>query len=196
MATFNITWSNAAYVSNTNVTGQRIDYRQKSLNGAYITTGFTPPNDLAKTVTSASVTGLLTNTVYQFRVAALCTAGGPTFNSDGVREAIRFACVNPTPSTTDTTITVTLTGLPVDITRVIFNIGPGPISVLTSGGSASYTFTGLTSSTSYTITTEFAAIVNGAEQVSTLSTCSITASTAAPATCPAPTGLAVTSALA
>ena len=196
MATFTISWSNTAYTSNTNVTGQRIDYRQKSLNGAYITTGFTPPNDLAKTVTSASITGLLANAVYQFRVAALCTAGGPTFNSDGVREAIRFACVTPTSSNTDTSITVSLTGLPVDITRVIFNIGAGPVSVLTSGGGATYTFTGLTASTTYTITTEFAAIVNGAELVSTLGTCSITVATAAPATCPAPSGLTITSALA
>lgn len=194
MATFNISWSNVGIPTNTNVISQRIEYRRKTVGGAFISTGFTPANNLPTSATAASITSLADNVVFEFRVAAICTIGGPTYNTNGIRESIKFICPTVVASTSDTAVTVTASGLPVDITKVIFNIGTGPISVLTSGGSAAHTFTGLVNSTLYNVTSEIAAIVNGVELVSTLGTCSTPATTTAPANCTAPQNLIVSSA--
>lgn len=197
MATFNLLWDSTDVNNNATSTGQRVEYRPKlPPNGTFISNvpNITPTNGiLPKNATTASVNTLSDNVVYQFQVVAICNTGTTSPNSNGVKEGINFACVTPTASTfTDTSITVVVSPLPADITAVVFNRGTGPISVPTSGGSASYTFTGLTPSTSYTITTQLKAVVDSVEITSALVNCSVTRATAAPSTCSAPTALSVT----
>lgn len=202
MATFNLAWNNAGIVSNTNVTAQRAHYRQKSVGGVYITTGFIPANDLPTSATATSIAGLLDNIVYEFRIAAICTAGGPTYNDNGIQEKIHFACVTPTASnSTDTSISINVASLPNDITKVVFRLYDstgtsllqGPISINhTASTTVTNIFTGLTASTSYVVKVELVALVQSVEVVSTFSNCQVGFSTAAPSTCTAPTNLVVT----
>lgn len=190
MAIFNLTWSNVALLGNSNVTGQRAEYRRKTTGGSFISAGFSPINDLPTSAIEASSPVLADNVVFEFKVSSLCTVGGPTINDNGVREAIKFVCPVTTATATDSTVTVSVTGLPVDITQVIFNRGTGAVPKTVSGGSASHTFVGLSHSTIYTITTQVVAVVNGGEVTSALS-CNTSATTSAPSACTAPQNLVV-----
>ena len=67
------------------------------------------------------------------------------------------------------------------------------------GGTASYTFSGLTASSVYNIFTEVGTIVNGIAKLSNFAasdTCKTTVTTLPPADCNPPTGLTVLPALA
>lgn len=196
MANFTLSWTPNI---NSNVSAQRTYYRQKSVGGAFLTTGFTPTNDLPTTANTTSITGLLDNTVYEFQVANICVTGGPVFNINGIQEAIKFACRIPTESHTDTTATVSVTSLPTDITTVRYSLLTsggvlisGPFDITTSGGSASRVFTGLSASTSYIVRVEYGAVVNGTLVFSNLGNCQIAFTTNAPTPCIAPIELEVT----
>ena len=188
MASFTLTWSNTALINNNNVTGVRVEYKQKLAAGNFTVS---PPDPLDKSITSKLITGLLDNVVYQFKIAALCTAGGPTGNDNGTREAIKFACVSPTETHTDTTATISVVGLPADIKSVRFTLGGVTITNNTSGGSVSNIFTGLTPGASYTATIELIASVNAQDVASTFGNCFVGVTTTAAAACSAPTNLAV-----
>lgn len=197
MAQFNLNWTPNI---NANVISQRAEYRQKSVGGAFITSGFNPANDLSTSATTTQTPLLLDNVIYEFRIANICSEGGPTYNDNGIIESITFDCPVPSVTSTDTSITANITGLPTDITKVIFRLYAsdgttlvqGPTTVTTSSGNASLIFSGLSSSTTYVVATQIAANVNGSEVTSTCitgNTASI--ATQAPATCPAPTNLSV-----
>lgn len=195
MANFNLSW---ILTVTANVTGQRAYYRQKTVGGAFLTTGFSPANDLSTSATSTSIAGLLDNVVYQFQIANLCSTGGPTFNANGIQEGIKFACVTPTETHTHNSATGTVSGLPSDITSVIFTLTDAggtalstPVTSVTSAGSASATFTGLTPSSDFFIKVEFTAVVNGATVTSALGTCNVQIKTENAPACPAPTNLVV-----
>lgn len=173
-AQFNLTWDNTDVNASSNSLHQRASYRQKSVGGSFITTGFTPANDMAKTVNAATTPStLLFNAVYEFKVENLCTVGGPTINDNGVREAIQFSCINPTTDQDhdSASISVNLTGL--DITKVKFTLKKASDNtivasslVVKSGTSVAYNATGLTPTTNYYWQIELYANVNSVEVIS------------------------------
>lgn len=198
MANFNLTWTPNITA---NVTAQRAYYRQRSIGGSYITTGFSPANDISTSVTATAINGLSDNVVYQFQIANICTTGGPTFNNNGVQEGIKFSCIAPTATEAGTSVTGVVSSIPTDITKIRFSLYDssvstllqGPIDVVVSGASASHVFTGLTNSTTYIIRTELIAVVNGTEVISSCGIASqVSITTSAPSACPAPTNLIVT----
>lgn len=202
MASFTLTWTP---VITGNVTAQRAYYRQKTVGGAFLTTGFSPTNDLSTAATTVERAALTDNVVYEFKIANICTIGGPTDNVDGVKEQIEFACVAPTVTKTATTGNCAYTGLPSDITKVRFRLRltadnssvSGPTTVTVVGGAASVNVTSLTPATDYYFETEFFAVVNGTEVVSSAvaylnAVCGPYGFVTDAVACPAPTGLVVT----
>lgn len=171
MAQFNINWFNTAVIINPNVTGQRVSYRQKSVGGAFTTTGFTPANDLPKTASSSVSPDLLPNIIWEFKVEAICTEGGPTANDNGLQEGLKFSCLVPTLSYTMNTATIVLNTLGLDIHQASFvlhradddSVVVGPVTVAKVGTTISYTATGIDDGTEYYWEVIQYAIVNGLE---------------------------------
>lgn len=171
MAQFNLNWFAAPVMVNPNATGQRASYRQKSVGGVFITTGFTPANPLAKTTEQVLSPNLGTNIVWEFQVEALCTEGGPTANDNGIQEVIRFSCITPSLSwdTEDATIQLNVSGT--DITKAQFTlfkdsddtIASGPVTINRAGTIIQYQALGLTPNTTYYWTVVLFATVNGVE---------------------------------
>jgi hypothetical protein len=169
MSAFSVDWDNTAVLASVNAIGQRVGYRRKDIGGAWITTGFTPLNDLPKSAANAVSPDLLVNVVYEFRVQAICTTGGPTANSNGIQEQIVFACITPTITKTDiaSTISIDVTGLNVNKARLTLrkqsdnSIVYGPTTTLESGGTIQATATGLIASTAYYWQIELGAVING-----------------------------------
>ena len=184
MANFTLTWTPNI---NPGVSNQQAEYRQKSVGGAFLSTGFSPANPLSTSANTASITGLLDNTIYEFRISNFCIEGR-TYHSNV--EAIKFTCPILSEVHGSSYIVATASGLSPDIYKVRFTlyasdgttILQGPIAVSTfSSGSCDNTFSGLTSETSYIIKIELTAIVNGEEVISALNTCQISVTTNAPA---------------
>ena len=179
MANFTLTWTPNI---NSGVSNQQAEFRRKSVGGAFNNVGFIPANLLATSATTTSISGLLDNVVYEFRINNFCTEGRT--NTAAV-EDIKFACVTPTETHTDTTITATVSSLPVDITKVRFSllssdgssILQGPILINTFSGTSVNTFSSLIPDTDYIVRVELVAVVNGNETTSTLNNCQITVTT-------------------
>lgn len=173
MANFTLNWTPNI---NSNVSIQQAEYRQKSVGGVYNTSGFSPANPLLTTDSTTSISGLLDNVVYEFRVVNFCTEGRT--HSSNI-EFIKFACVTPVISNTSTTVTASISSLPVDITKIKYSllssdgltVLQGPIAVNTSSGSSVYVFTGLSPDTDYIVKIELVALVNGIEVTSSLGNC-------------------------
>ena len=107
-AKFNLAWT-APINTNSNVLRQRSEYRRKTTGGAYIGTGFFKPNPLSPTESSNSIDTLLENVIYEFRITSECSVGGsaPTITV----ESIKFICPTLNFTRTDSTITITASGL-------------------------------------------------------------------------------------
>jgi len=183
MASATINWTPAGGIS----TGQRVEYRIKSVGGSW--TVFTT---LSSTVNTATVTGLADNTVYEFRIVNICSGNdvpSPTI------EGIKQTCVVPSYSVTGTTATISFPHLGGELSKYTIKIKTASSVLITSvdktgpftvGSTISHTFTGLTAGVSYIITvTPFVGIYNLNEcfQVDVL--------TVAP-TCSAPTSVTAT----
>ena len=174
MAQISLNWDNTGVLSNTNVTGQKASYASRSA-GAWVTIGFTPSNIMAKTVNSAlSPNTLVDNVVYQFKVEAICTVGGPTINDNGIREIISFSCLSPTLTHDVYTGTISLDVTSTDITKARFTLKKasdntivfGPTIVSKTLFTITQTIAGLAPSTNYYWTVELYAIVNSVEVIS------------------------------
>lgn len=171
MAQFTLNWFSTALIINPNAIGQTASYRQKSVGGSWLTTGFTPANNLSKTASTVTSPVLGNNIVWEFRVQALCTVGGPELNDNGVQEGLKFACLAPIQSFTTTTAQIILNVIGLDITKAAFtlrrvsdgNIVSGPTIVLRVGNSITHNVLGLTPGTEYFWQTVLYATVNGAE---------------------------------
>lgn len=157
MPQFVLNWYAAPVMVNPNSIGQRASYRQKAVGGSFITTGFTPSNDLnivAQTITSPN---LAANKIWEFKVEALCTSGGPTINNNGIQEALKFACISPTLSSTTTTVTAQLNITGLDITKAQFTLHKvsdnsttyGPVTNTPSGSIIQAVATGQTPDTAF-----------------------------------------------
>lgn len=200
MPVFTLTWDNAVVLASPNATAQRAGYRRKDVGGVWITTGFTPANDLPKSAITCLTPVLISNVVYEFRVQAICTVNGPTINSNGIREQIIFACISPSLSQSDVAATADINVTGTNITKAIFTLRKqsdnsavgGPSTVVVSANHIQKTFTGLVSSTNYYWEIQLIAVVNGIE-VNSSSVDYINAvcgpynmTTTAPPNCPAP----------
>lgn len=198
MATFTLHWDNTAVLANSNVTAQRASYRRRSVGGTFATTGFTPANDMAKSVVSAVTGTLLDNVVYQFKVEAICTSGGPSINSNGLVENIKFDCIIAEVAPQSNSVLVKYTSLPVDIISVDFTIWDnagtsiiqGPFNVPVVAGATQRMFTGLASATNYQSGIKLRAVLNNATITQVISPeCKTAFTTADAGDCDAPTNV-------
>lgn len=177
MAQFKLDWFATAVMINANSTGQRALHRQKSIGGAFSSTGYTPSNDLTITQQTVNSPVLANNVIWEFKVQALCAVGGPTDNTNGLVEGLKFACIVPiiTFGAEESTVTINKTGL--DITKAEFVVKLqsndaivfGPVVTVPVGNSISTTATGLTANTDYYWEYKLYSVVNGIEIVSTAS---------------------------
>lgn len=191
MANFTVTW-NAN--QNANTSNTKAGYRKKSVGGAYTYGGnHSPSSSVSETFTT-----LDDNEVYEFIITNYCSVGGPT--NSVVYEGIKFACPasKSISSTTDTSTQLSVSGLPSSIMDVLYEVRlTSNNNLVTNGsftssaGTASGTITGLSASTNYTIKIELRALVNGSNSDSSLGSCSLTFTTAAPPTCPTPSIISV-----
>lgn len=176
MAQFVLNWFAAPVMVNPNSVSQRALYRQKSVGGSFISTGFTPTNDLPTTTQSTTSPNLGTNIIWEFKVQAICTEGGPTDNNNGIVEGLKFECLTPNIATTTiTTATIVLNISGLDITKASFtlhltsddSVVYGPVVVNPSGSAITTTATGLTPDTEYYWEYTLYSTVNGVEIQST-----------------------------
>jgi hypothetical protein len=176
MGQFTLTWDNTDIVSDLNSTGQRAAYRYKTLGGAFVTTGFTPSNDLAKSVTTADSPILDDNKVIEFKVQNLCTQNGPTDNDNGIQEVLQFNCLVPTITKTTTTSGISLNVTGLDITKAKFTLRKAvdntlvgvPVVIDRISNTISVTATPIDSSTNYYWQVNLYATLNNVEVISDL----------------------------
>ncbi len=174
--TFTLNWDNSLVLASGNSINQRVSYRQKNIGDPWITVGFTPNNDLSTSDTSAYIDTLDPNLIYEFKVEAICTEGGPTINDNGIVEQIVFQCIDPDEVTaTQTTATIIVDFTATDITKARWRIrrsGDDSLvqsAITTVSNSTSHTFTGLVANTSYYITVEYYTTINFVEVISSAS---------------------------
>lgn len=176
MAQFTLNWFSVLVMINPNAISQRALYRQKSVGGAFISTGFTPANDLPKTAQTTTSPSLADNVIWEFKVQSICTEGGPTDNDNGIREHLHFACIPPILTFTDTTATIVLNVTTTDITKAAFTLRQvsddsvvyGPTISVRAGNSITGNATGLTPGTEYYWEIVLYTTINGVEIYSTL----------------------------
>lgn len=173
MAQFRLTWDNSAVETNPNAISQRALYRQRSLGGVFVATGFTPANDLPKSADTVDTPILLNNRVYEFKLQSLCTENGPTDNDNGVVERIGFSCIVPVLSKTPNTGNITIDVSDTDITKARITLKRSSDNLIINqwtinniAGLIQQMAAGLDSSTSYYWQVEFYATVAGQEQIS------------------------------
>lgn len=175
MAQFRLNWFNTEVITSSNALSQTASYRRKSVGGTWIETGFIPANPLAKSANTTTTTTLLDNVIYEFQVQANCEIGGPTLNSNGIRDGIKMVCIVPNVVSTFNSSTATVNLLNTDISKVRFTLRRasnnavvyGPVDVTNSGNLAQTLATGLEAETGYYWQTELIAVLNGVEVVST-----------------------------
>lgn len=169
MATLNVGWDNTAVSGNPNALNQRVSKRVQG-DIPWVTTGFTPANDLA-TSANSTVATVVVNNVYQFKVEALCSEGGPTPNDDGVKEGIVFECIVPTLEAEPTEVAVSFSLAATSITKAILtlkkqsddSIVGGPVTKNRVADAINHTFTGLTQLEDYYLEVQLIATVDGVE---------------------------------
>jgi hypothetical protein len=171
MGTLTLNWDNTAVNASANATGQRALKRIAAVGGAFNTSDFSPANTLLKTATTTVAT-VLNNRVYDFKVEALCTEGGPTENTNGLKQGIVFACIPPIINIGPTNIEVTIDLTSTDITkaRIVLKLASDDSIISTQVVSRSvntvyYNFSGLASD-GYYLEIELYATVDGVEVIS------------------------------
>lgn len=175
MATIDLNWDNTAVNASANATGQRASKRITAVGGAWLTTGFLPVNDLPKTA-NTTVATVTVNRVYQFKVEALCAMGGPTINSNGIKEGIVFECVGNTeggPGENAGEVFFRHTGFDtaVDINKVKFELYDETNTTLidtspeldATAPPMEHTFTGLTPGDEFCVRVVYGAMVDGVQ---------------------------------
>lgn len=171
MAQFTLSWNNADAVAQANAISQRASYRLKTVGGAWLTGGFIPANDMAKSVsTTDTASNLTNNVVYEFLTETLCTAGGPSANDNGIQEGIAFACLIPTLTKTYNSAKAVISLVGTDVSKVrltlkrtLDNVIMGTSLIPKVNNLAELTVIGLAFSTNYYWQVELFANVNNIE---------------------------------
>lgn len=185
MASANLTWVNGG---GANSTGQEVQFKLPS-SGVWTVFSTEPP-----TATSKTVTGLLPDTIYDFRIVDVCSDGGPTPSAQ-IQGAF-LTCPVLTVTELPTALSYSMTHIGGDITRYLVRLydSTGVNLMQTKqhdspSGTMSSTFSGLTPSTAYVIQV----VVFAGPSFSFSKVCAtLNHNTADPATCAAPTGVTVT----
>lgn len=139
-----LTWTTGAGAST-----QDVQYKLSSAST------WTTHANVAGGVTTSSITGLLDNRIYDFRVITNCAGGTPT--PSVATQQIKITCPVVTPTPSDTSITYSFPELGGSVTaytvKLFDSAGTTEVSSQTPSGTTtrSGTFTGLTSSTGYKI---------------------------------------------
>lgn len=176
---FTFDWDNTALATDSNVIGQRISFRPKDTLGAWHTAGFTPSNDINKTIHHAINPLIADNLIYQFKLETICGVGGPVISNNDIQEQITFQCVEPSytyliqgvPGFLETDITISLHNLD-DVNSVDLLIRKvsddslfrGPYTMAVINGSLEQDIsTNIDQSTYYYIQTRYRAFVQGVQ---------------------------------
>lgn len=169
-----LSWDNTVLLANANVLAVRAYWRLKTVGGAFNTTGFSPANDMNKSIvtTSFTVSSSNVNKVFEFKISSICSEGGPTDN--GLVEGIVFSCIVPSLVSYTNRVDVDINFTGTDITKVRYtlkkqsdnSIVGGPIIVNVVANNAPHSFTGLIANTGYYLEVELYATVNGTEVIS------------------------------
>lgn len=177
MADFKLKWDVTDLIGNANALYQTAYYRPRS-NGSqpWLSTGFFPSNPLPVSVNETTISSLLSNIVYQFKVESSCADGGPMINDNGVIEKIEFSCITPNITVTETTANVTIDLNGTDITKVRLFLKDSITGELIIPSEIVYPFSsivskeyvGLTPGKNYFIQTELIATVNNVDVTSQL----------------------------
>lgn len=185
MAYVTLNWTPAG---GANSTGQTVQYKLPS-SGTWIT-----HSTVSASASTANISGLTDNTIYDFRILNNCNDGGPTGGS--AVQGIWITC--PTVTYTEGSITIgySFAHLGSDITKYVLDLldatGTTVLDTKTHtspSGTITGTFTGLTPSTNYGVRVT----VYAGSTFSWNKTCPVSnRTTAAPSPCDAPTGLTVT----
>ena len=101
MASANITWTPGG---GGNITSQEVQYK---INGTSNWT--TAVSGLGAAVSSYNITGLTSNTLYNFRILSVCSVGGSTYSS--ITNGISWFCPTITVTPTHNTITYSFSNL-------------------------------------------------------------------------------------
>lgn len=173
-------------VGGANSTGQSVQYRLKGAGT------WTTHSSVGAAVTTATITGLLDNEVYEFQIVNNCTTGGPT--PSATIENVKLTC--PTVTTSNLTynsIDYSFSALGGDVDTYdvqLLNSGSAVVTTQSKPTAATVTgtFSGLSASTSYSI--RVIPKIGATYQKTDCATTGFTTS-AAPA-CGAPTGLSAT----
>lgn len=160
-------WNNSSIDGNPNAISQRISARIKTVGGPFLTTGFSPANPLATSVNEVSYTPV-ENKVYEYKIEALCTVGGPT--PFGPIEGIAFSCIEPSIEPGNSTANISVDATGTDLTKIRFILflvdDDSEVASITAnrvGDAMTANFSGLTPATAYYLKMELFAILNGVE---------------------------------
>jgi trimeric autotransporter adhesin len=163
-------------------TSQDVQYKLASASS------WTTHSNVAGNITTASITGLQDNLIYDFRVITNCAGGTPTPSTS--TQQIKIICPTVTATPSDTTIAYSFPEIGGSVTaytvKLFDSAGTTELSSQTPTGTTtrSGTFTGLTQSTAYKIRV----IITAGSF--TKSDCAFTsASTTATPACNAPTNV-------
>lgn len=183
MGSVNLKWTPGGGTT----TGQRI-LKIAKVNGITPndTDDFTVANDMDAVQSTNTANSLADNTIYRFKVQSLCPTGGPLNNTNGILEAMVFACLEEGVSIDTTTSSITISielpnPTPVDGGAIIANYSDingiefslydssgtvllqGPSYVARSGNpyTSAKTLTGLVTGFSYIVKYVMVATVNG-----------------------------------
>ena len=170
----------------TNSTGQKVEYKK------YNDSTWIEAASVGASISTYTISSLLDNTIYDFRVINICQVGGPTPAT--MDQKIRFVCPTVTLTPTYNQIGYSFTHVGAGITKYVIELldsaGVTIIAtdtVATPGSTVSGNFTGLNSTTGYKVRLTMYA--------STLfnSSCALQAvSTSAPPSCNPPTNVVAT----
>jgi hypothetical protein len=172
MGNINLAWNNSDVTAAAGVTAVRLSKRIKAIGGVWDTSGFTPSNDIDKTL-AAAVSAVTNNRVYEYKLESVCSGGDLVPNLNGVIEQIFFACVNPSIAKTHNSAYVTVALGSTDITKIRVTLKKESddttvqtITTFKIGSNAIAHFSSLTPSTAYYVQIELFANVGGVEVVS------------------------------
>jgi hypothetical protein len=178
MAQIPLTWIPAGGF---NSTGQQVQYKPE---GGVWTTFQT----VAPAISSITITGLLDNTVYEFRIVNLCADGGPT-PSPTVLTQIYISCPAPTFILSTNSIQYSFAHLGAQVTKYTVELLSAANVVLQTkthlapSGTISETFTGLSPNTNYNVRVN---VFAGDTQQYSRTCASSSQTTTSPSVCAAP----------
>lgn len=170
----------------TNSLGQDVQYKVRT-SSTWITFSSVGPY-----ISSAVITGLVDNTLYDFRIVNDCAFGGPA--PTNLTSNIKFVCpvVTITPTYNQISVSFTAQGASIDryVIELLNGAGTAVLSTIdkpSPSGTVSGTFTSLPAATAYKVRVTMYATADFSNQ------CLATAvSTTAAPTCGIPTGVTAT----